>query len=184
MVTSENAVPGVLKSIKPSHWGWLTLSAFPKEAVEWADNNIGRLRMQGDRFNQFVKLCVDWCNQCGTKPNWKAMYEQRRLQGMPVFASMLEDSPKGGEAPGGKSSATFPSLRTIIPLAENEVLRNGRRCRVLSETESHQRQADFMVSPEGITGVENLAKLIGSKLAGEMFVRVLENLKYEEVETP
>lgn len=182
MVTNVSSVMSVITCLEITNWGEIFLSAFPLEALTWANNHFHKSNVKAaDQFKKLVRLCVDWCNQQGTKPAWAAMYQQQRLQGQPTDAQMyVQGPPKATEAVGGKRSATSHPLRTSPPLSENEVLISGTKYRVLSATEIEMRQAAFMNNTDCIAGVDKLSLLIGKRSATDYVGKVFDNLKYEE----
>lgn len=186
IATEQSAVQ--LKSIQPTKWGWITLSSFPVDALLWADSNLHRLPSKGDRFKQFTSLCVDWCTQSGVRPNWRQMYEQRKLQGMPPQAPMLEGIPKKGVEWDGsrtRKSSSSSGGTPLPPLAPDEVFRYSKRYRVLSVVETQIKQAAFIVDPNTVASVDILTKLIGPTITTALVEHVFNNLKYEEVkQTP
>ncbi len=179
----DNLQPVTMSCIKLTHWGELFLSAFPIEAVSWADSHFGRSTIKSaDPFKKVVKLCLEWCNQQGVKPSWAPMYQQQRLQGQPVDTPMyVLNSPKGEEQGSSERSATSPLLRTTLVLADDEVLIAGTRYRVLSVTELEARQAAFLNNQQAVAGIDKLALLIGKRSAADYFKRVFDNLKFEEI---
>lgn len=183
MVTTQPSVSGVIKAIKLTNWGEIFVSAFPLEAITWADTHFFRSTINAqDPFKKFVKLCVDWCSTQGVRPAWREMYAQQRLQGQPTNAKMyVSVSPKGSEALGGNRSATCPTK--VEALLENEVLISGTKYRVLTDDQASQRRQTFIANPELVAGVEKLARFIGQRSAEDYFVKMLDNLKYEETNT-
>lgn len=58
---------------------------------------------------------------------------------------------------------------------------SGTLYKVLTDAEANIRRAEFINNAEMIAGVDKLAALVGSKAAEAYFVKVLDNLKYEEI---
>jgi hypothetical protein len=170
-------------SVVLTTWGQIFLTAFPQEAVTWADGHYSRSSVRAaDPFKKLVKLCVEWCNQQGIKPSWAPMYQRQRLEGQPTDAPMYvpRDPQKATEAVGGRRSATYPST-TNTPLNDDEVLISGTRYRVLGVTEAQNRQFEFINNQDAVEGIDKMARLLGKSTAADYFKRVFENLKYEEV---
>ena len=182
-ITTQPSVSGVIKAIKLTNWGEIFVSAFPLEAITWADTHFFRSTINAqDPFKKFVKLCVDWCSTQGVRPAWREMYAQQRLQGQPTDAKMyVSVSPKGSEALGGNRSATCPTKVEALPLLENEVLISGTKYRVLDDDQALQRRNTFTANAEAVAGIEKLARLIGKGNAETYFNKVFYNLRYEEV---
>ena len=200
----------VVKSLNLTEWGALFLSAFPIEAVEWADKNFFRGNRKSEPFKRFTNLCVEHCNQSNVQPAWRPMYEQQRIQGMPANARMITSPTTGGPKRtfGGSleralsstveraregsqkrekqtDDTTTGSIKAVggTPLSPHEKYIGATKVRILSEEETNARRAAFINNPECVAGIAKLAKIkaLGEKFAQDYFIRVLDNLKYIEL---
>ena len=202
----ESAV--AIKSLQLTQWGRLKLSAFPIEAIEYADSNFNRNQpyarnnfKASEPFKRFCDLCVEYCNANGIRPSWREMYEQARVQGMSLNAAMIVPqqatqkrgrenfnrapisvlpsagiSLRPGELPGASAGQAPP------PAHDPNIVHIGlTKCCILSDDETHTRQAAFISNPEAVAGIDNLAMLIGKENAHKYFQRVFDNLRYQEI---
>jgi hypothetical protein len=188
-----NLHSGVITSISPTMEGLQFLTAFPREALLWADKNYYRSKSK-DPWNRFVNLCKEWCNANGIKPLWKQMYDDRRMKGIPEHAVNLQGATRSYERgpntlghkiidhqKGGIETDGFLSMS---PSVEGETNIGGTRLRILSDGDADRRRHEMFAHEGAAAGVEKLARLIGVNDAEKFFARAVENLKYEEITDP
>ena len=165
-----------VKSIKLSKWGILRLTAFPREAIEWADSKIG-YSPGGDQFRKFASLCLQWCNDNSIKANWKEMDDQCRIHNMPKNAPMILNESNSREE--GINNVDTRVRRSLV-LAENEVVRSGKIFTILSDVEHDKRIQECLNDPIQMEAYNSMVKVSGKDTAVKLFEKMLANLKYRE----
>lgn len=85
-----------LKSIKPTLWGQLYLSAFPEEIVLHADkvtlNCKKNLATNLDRWKYLLSVCKGYSKDNDVEPDWLGVFNEAKNMGMPQNAVFFDDT--------------------------------------------------------------------------------------------
>jgi hypothetical protein len=95
---SEKIIPYVdeLKSIRPTIWGQIKLSAYPKEVVLHADivtlNCKKQLATAFDRYKYFMSVCATYCRENQISTSWPLAIEIGKQLKMPDLGPFFDES--------------------------------------------------------------------------------------------
>jgi hypothetical protein len=85
-----------LKSIRPTTWGQVYLSAFPKEVVLHADQvtlkNVKKLSTNLDRWKYLLSVCKGYCKDNDIQTSWPAAFDVGKELGMPAGGPYFDDN--------------------------------------------------------------------------------------------
>lgn len=62
--------------------GKIRLNAFPDEAIIYARDNYPHSKAIDNSFNYFFRICSNYCNERGIKPDWRFVYECMEVYGV------------------------------------------------------------------------------------------------------
>jgi hypothetical protein len=82
---------GLITSLNLTQSGRVTLSGFPAAAIEHAERQLTWCTRVRNRFNWFVKVCWQWCNDNFVKPAWHVVCSERTRWGVTKEQPMEND---------------------------------------------------------------------------------------------
>lgn len=95
---NENIIPywRELKSVRPTIWGQVYLSAFPEEVVLHADkvtlNCKKNLATNLDRWRYLLSVCKSYCKDNDIETSWPQAFDTGKELGMPNDGPFFDDS--------------------------------------------------------------------------------------------
>lgn len=75
-----------LKSVRPTIWGQVMLSAYPEEVVLHADNvtiNCKKLQTNMERWKYLCSVAKTYCQQNEIEIEWRLVFDEAKQMGMP-----------------------------------------------------------------------------------------------------
>lgn len=141
-------IPEILKNVPElnlSKWGQIKLSCFPEKAIEYAYKQVEYAKHMDDKFRWFFKLCRDWCDDNGVRPNWERSQRLSRSYCMPDNARMVLDAKKGNLS-ATKPNSYMPSVGELLGSVRPEKSINGKP--VVSFSDSQRKQSESISADE------------------------------------
>lgn len=177
------------KNLQLTKWGEAQLTAFPLDAVEYADRMLPMVKSATTPWQKFINLCIEYCRSNGIKIDWASAKE--KLKGKPSHEDFYV-KPHQPVHDTGRRAISSVSTYIVQESQKGEVESDGRytgiityigniRCRELIDGAANQRRASLVNSIEFDQSIMRFSLLMGKKYAEDYLARVLNNLKYEEI---
>ncbi|MGJ0429614.1 hypothetical protein [Methylobacter sp.] len=86
------AVVDQLKSVRPTIWGQIKMSAYPDEAILYADQQLLKAKKDiRDRFGYFMKVCKSYCDERGLDVKWAMAINLGKQYSMPANGPWIDE---------------------------------------------------------------------------------------------
>lgn len=95
-VYGDNPISPIIRSLTElnlTKWGQIRLSAFPDEAILYAQDKLKNNHDIINKYNWFFKVCYQYCTDTNIKPDWQLVEQLSIGYKMPVDAPMTLPTP-------------------------------------------------------------------------------------------